>query len=143
MRPADALGGLAIVLALWQAVVSLAAPPAYLLPAPTDVAAVFLRLSGTLAFHAGATGLEAVVGFVLGSLLGAGVAFAVAAWPPVGRFAWPVLMVVQAVPVFALAPLLVIWFGFGLASKVAMATLVIFFPVASAFADGLRRTIRC
>ncbi|SIQ34212.1 putative hydroxymethylpyrimidine transport system permease protein [Rhizobium sp. RU20A] len=140
MRPADALGGLALVLALWQAVVSLAAPPSYLLPAPAEVAAVFARMGGSLAAHAGATGLEAVAGFVIGSLLGAGAAFAVAAFPAFGRFAWPVLMVVQAVPVFALAPLLVIWFGFGLASKIAMATLVIFFPVASAFADGLRRT---
>ncbi|WP_377290528.1 ABC transporter permease [Rhizobium sp. SG2393] len=140
MRPADAFGGLTLMLALWQAVVSLASPPAYLLPAPVDVLGVFFRLGGSLALHAGATGLEALAGFAAGSLLGAGTAFLFAALPAVGRFAWPVLMVVQAVPVFALAPLLVIWFGFGLASKIAMATLVIFFPVASTFADGLRRT---
>ena len=52
------------------------------------------------------------------------------------------MIVLQALPVFAIAPILVLWFGFGLASKVVMATLVIFFPVASAFADGLRRTPR-
>jgi len=51
-----------------------------------------------------------------------------------------VLVASQAVPVFALAPILVLWLGYGMASKVAMACLVIFFPVALAFWDGLRRT---
>ncbi|MFC7609157.1 ABC transporter permease [Teichococcus aestuarii] len=52
----------------------------------------------------------------------------------------PLLIASQAIPVFAIAPLLVLWLGYGLASKVAMATLIIFFPVATAFYDGLRRT---
>ena len=54
----------------------------------------------------------------------------------------PVLLLSQAIPVFALAPLLVLWFGFGMASKIVMAVLVIFFPITAAFADGLRRTDR-
>jgi putative hydroxymethylpyrimidine transport system permease protein len=52
----------------------------------------------------------------------------------------PVLVVSQAIPVFALAPVLVLWFGYGIAPKVAMATLIIYFPVTAAFYDGLRRT---
>ena len=52
----------------------------------------------------------------------------------------PVLVASQAVPVFALAPILVLWLGYGIASKVAMATLIIYFPVAANFYDGLRRT---
>lgn len=52
----------------------------------------------------------------------------------------PLLVVSQAIPVFALAPVLVLWLGYGLASKVAMATLIIYFPVTAAFFDGLRRT---
>lgn len=51
----------------------------------------------------------------------------------------PLVLTSQAIPVFALAPLLVLWFGFGISAKVAMAVLVIFFPVTSAFFDGLRR----
>ena len=51
----------------------------------------------------------------------------------------PVLVVSQAIPVFALAPVLVLWLGYGLWSKIAMATLIIYFPVAAAFFDGLRR----
>ena len=52
----------------------------------------------------------------------------------------PILVASQAIPVFALAPLLVLWLGYGMASKIAMATLIIFFPVTAAFLDGLRRT---
>ena len=52
----------------------------------------------------------------------------------------PILVISQAIPVFALAPVLVLWLGYGLASKVAMATLIIYFPVTAAFFDGLRRT---
>ena len=54
----------------------------------------------------------------------------------------PLMVVSQALPVFAIAPLLVLWFGFGLASKIVMATIAIFFPVASAYNDGLARTDR-
>ncbi|MEJ0097348.1 MAG: ABC transporter permease subunit [Bauldia sp.] len=60
--------------------------------------------------------------------------------PPTRRLLLPVLVVSQAIPVFAIAPLLALWFGFGLASKIVMATIAIFFPVTSAFADGLSRT---
>src|ERR1051326_4532224 len=60
--------------------------------------------------------------------------------PLTRRVLLPVMVVSQAVPVFAIAPLLALWFGFGLASKIVMATIAIFFPVASAFHDGLART---
>ena len=56
------------------------------------------------------------------------------------RILMPMLIVTQAFPVFAIAPLLVLWFGFGIGSKIVMATIAIFFPVASAFHDGLTRT---
>ena len=56
------------------------------------------------------------------------------------RWLLPVLVIIQAIPVFALAPLLVLWFGYGMSSKIAMAVLIIFFPVTAAFYDGLRST---
>ena len=59
---------------------------------------------------------------------------------PARRWLLPVVVVSQAIPVFALAPLLVLWLGYGMASKVAMAVLIIYFPVTAAFFDGLRRT---
>jgi putative hydroxymethylpyrimidine transport system permease protein len=60
--------------------------------------------------------------------------------PPLQPWLLPLLVLGQTIPVFALAPLLVLWFGYGLASKVVMATLIIYFPVAAALFDGLRRT---
>ncbi|MEM8597719.1 MAG: ABC transporter permease subunit, partial [Pseudomonadota bacterium] len=60
--------------------------------------------------------------------------------PRAARFSLPLLVFSQAVPYFALAPILALWLGFGMASKIAMAVLIIFFPVTSAFYDGLMRT---
>ena len=60
--------------------------------------------------------------------------------PPLQPWLLPLLVLGQTIPVFALAPLLVLWFGYGLASKVVMAMLIIYFPVAAALFDGLRRT---
>ena len=130
---------LAVLGLLWQALVAALAPPRYILPAPADVAAVLVGRWRFLGHHALVTLSEVLVGFAAGTALGVATALAVVAFPRLGRLAWPMVVVLQAFPVFVLAPLLVLWFGFGMASKVAMTTLIIFFPVASAFADGLRR----
>ena len=125
---------------VWQALVWALSPPRYILPAPLDVAATLLGQWRFLGRHALVTLGEIAAGFAVGTALGLAAALAVVAFPRMGRLAWPMVLVLQAFPVFVLAPLLVLWFGFGMASKVAMTTLIIFFPVASAFADGLRRT---
>jgi putative hydroxymethylpyrimidine transport system permease protein len=127
-------------LAAWQALILLLSPPAYILPAPLDV---LQTLAGRWRFmlpHAGLTLTETVLGLLCGSAAGALTAFLTAALPRLGKLVWPLILVLQALPVFAIAPLLVIWFGFGLVSKIAMTSLIIFFPVASAFADGIART---
>lgn len=136
----QAVVSLVVLLLLWQAVVTFGAPPRYLLPSPLAVLEVFLRQPNFLLRHSLLTASEILAGLVAGSVLGAATAVAVAAFPGAGRLIWPLVLVLQAFPVFVLAPLLVIWFGFGLASKVAMTIIIIFFPVASAFYDGLRRT---
>lgn len=134
-----ALTTLAIV-AAWEGAVRLFAVPAYMLPAPSRVFWAFASKGEFLLVNAGVTALETILGLVLGCLFGAGVALAMALYGPVRRMAMPVIVITQALPVFAIAPLLVLWFGFGMASKIVMAMLIIFFPVASAFYDGLTRT---
>lgn len=129
---------LTLVLA-WQALVWVFAPPRYILPAPLDVLGAFHRQSGYLLSNTLVTLTEIAAGFLAGTTLGIATALGVAALPWLGRLVWPLVLVVQAFPVFVIAPLLVLWFGFGMASKVVMTTLIIFFPVTSAFADGLRR----
>ena len=140
MRAAHALNGVGLLLVLWQAGTWLFSPPRYILPAPADVAAAFLRHPGFLLGQAMVTFLEMAVGLTAGVLVGILVAFSIAAIPRLGRLVWPMVLVLQAFPVFVLAPILVLWFGFGMASKAVMTAIIIFFPVASTFADGLRRT---
>jgi putative hydroxymethylpyrimidine transport system permease protein len=142
MRLAHACGGLAALVAVWQLGVNAFSPPRYILPSPVETVAAFLRQPAFLLGQGLVTLSEIVVGLMLGSLLGAAAAVAIAAFTWAGRLFWPLLVVLQALPVFVLAPVLVLWFGFGMASKVAMTTIIIFFPVASAFGDGLRRTDR-
>jgi putative hydroxymethylpyrimidine transport system permease protein len=128
------------LLAVWQALVSLTGVESFILPGPLAVARALASRWSLLAENAGVTILEILLGLACGSLLGAASALLIAAFRPARQWLLPVLVVSQAIPVFALAPLLVLWFGYGLASKVAMATLIIYFPVTAAFYDGLKRT---
>lgn len=129
-----------VLLLLWQSAIWLSEPPRFILPSPGDVAEAFMRQPAFLARHSLITLTEIMAGLLLGMTFGAFSAVAIAAFPRLGRLVWPVLLVFQAFPVFVIAPLLVVWFGFGMTSKIVMATVIIFFPITSAFADGIRRT---
>jgi putative hydroxymethylpyrimidine transport system permease protein len=113
--------------------------PDYLLPAPPRVALALWTQRAVLAESTWTTLQETGLGLLFGAMTGAAAAVLMAFSPLLRRWLLPVLLLSQAVPVFALAPLLVLWFGFGIASKVVMAVLVIFFPVMSAGFDGLRQ----
>ena len=124
----------------WAALVWATAVPPYILPPPSRVLAVLVERADLLAGEAAWTASEMIVGLLLGLVLGAAFAIVFAASAGWRRWALPLVIVSQAIPVIAIAPLLVLWLGYGMASKVAMAALVIFFPVVSALYDGLRRT---
>ncbi|MFK8252517.1 ABC transporter permease [Ancylobacter terrae] len=126
-------------LAAWELAVRALAVPAYILPGPVRIAGALIANRQVLAQNALITLGEMLAGLACGVVLGVACALAMAYSPAARRMLRPTLLVAQALPVFAVAPLLVIWFGFGLASKVVMASLIIFFPVASAFHDGLAR----
>lgn len=126
------------LLALWW-LMTLGDIPAFLLPSPVAVAQALWLGRDYLAWHALITAAEIASGLALGVLLGATLALCMMFSPRLQRWLMPLVLTSQAIPVFALAPLLVLWFGFGMSAKVAMAVLVIFFPVVSAFFDGLRR----
>jgi len=130
----------AVLLAVWQAVVWGTAVPPFILPGPMKVLNTLLLRYDMILMHAWVTGAEILMGLGLGTLLGAATALIMAAIPGATRWMLPVLVASQAIPVFAIAPLLVLWLDYGMASKVAMATLIIYFPVTAAFFDGLRRT---
>jgi len=137
LRPLVIVVGLFIA---WQLLVSISDVPPYILPAPLAVFVAFFRQPALFAHHAVITALEILLGLLFGFLLGTGCALFMSYFRPAQRWLLPVLVISQAIPVFALAPILVLWLGYGLASKVAMATLIIFFPVTASFYDGLRQT---
>jgi putative hydroxymethylpyrimidine transport system permease protein len=125
---------------LWQGFVWVTDVPPFLLPSPGRVAIVLWDRGDIILGHAAVTLSQILLGLLIGTLGGVLTALLLAAFAPARRWLLPVLLVSQAIPVFAIAPLLTLWLGFGMASKVAMAAIIIFFPVASAFQDGLRRT---
>lgn len=136
----SAVAVLLVLLAIWQAVSALTGLPHYILPSPGETFAAGWTQRTFLVENGLVTLSEMALGFLAGSLAGILAALAMAAAAPVRAVLRPALIASQAIPVFALAPLFVLWMGYGLAPKIAIAALVIFFPVAIAFADGLRRT---
>jgi putative hydroxymethylpyrimidine transport system permease protein len=128
------------ILAIWQTIVSGLEIAPFILPGPLAVIDVAIERADILASNALVTLSEILLGLLFGTLLGTLSALVMAYFRRARAWVLPVLVVSQAVPVFALAPVLVLWFGYGIAPKVAMATLIIYFPVTAAFYDGLRRT---
>ena len=133
------LTGLLLLLA-WEGAVRLLDVPAWTLPAPSRIATTMIERWDVLVAEAAVTATETLLGFLAGAVCGVALALLMAAAPWLERSVNPVLVVSQAIPVMALAPLLVVWMGFGMAPKIVMAGLVIFFPVAANFHEGLRRT---
>ena len=126
----------------WQLAVTALRLPRYLLPGPLDVARAVLDSPVPLARAAMATGAEILAGFAIGAALGILLALGTALLPPLRRALTPLMTLSQTVPVFAFAPLMTLWLGYGIAPKIAIVALMVFFPVASAFGDGLARTPR-
>lgn len=127
-------------LALWQAVTVLADLPTFILPGPGLVAETWWKNRAIILEHTWATAQEVLLGLAIGTALGIATAIQLAASRLARVVVQPMLVFTQALPVFALAPILTLWLGFGLWSKIAMAVLIIYFPVTSAFLDGLTRT---
>jgi putative hydroxymethylpyrimidine transport system permease protein len=126
--------------AIWQAVVMLTGVPTYILPPPLLVLLAVWANAGVLLANAVVTAEEVLLGLFLGTAFGVGTAVAMALSDRLRGLLRPALVVSQAVPVFALAPVLTLWLGYGLAAKIAMTVLIVFFPLASVFLDGLMTT---
>ncbi len=128
----------------WEALVYLARYPDYILPRPTVVAARLADTmrTGLLWSHAWATLAETVLGFAIGSGAGVAIGLAISRSAVLERMISPYLVASQAMPKIALAPLVIIWFGFGLTSKVVIAALICFFPLLVNTVTGIRSVPR-
>ncbi|MEM1006065.1 MAG: ABC transporter permease [Pseudomonadota bacterium] len=140
MKALSALAATVFALAVWQTVVTLTGLPKFILPGPAVVAETWWDNRWIIAKNTWVTAVEVLVGFVFGVTLGVITALSLASSRAARVLVQPLLVFTQALPVFALAPLLTLWLGFDLWSKVAMAMLIIYFPVTSSFFDGLIRT---
>lgn len=130
------------VLLMWQAIVWVAEPPRYILPAPYAVLLSFIDNVALIFEHALVTLTEVFLGLLIGIVFGCATALHLETSKTARLFLRPLLVFSQALPVFALAPVLTLWLGYGMISKVVMAILIIYFPVTSAFHDGLSQTPR-
>lgn len=129
-----------MLITLWQTAVSLFAIPKYILASPWDVGVTLIEQWDVLLKHAKVTLTEIILGLFFGFFLGVLSAICLTVSRSLSSFLLPILVLSQAIPVFAIAPLLVLWLGYGMASKVVMAILIIYFPVTAACYDGLRNT---
>ena len=130
----------ALLVAIWQALVMVTGWPKFILPGPVLVAETVWESRALLIEHALYTITEVLIGLALGAVLGGLSAIGLAASPIARALVRPMLVFSQAIPVFALAPILTLWLGYGLGSKIAMALIIIYFPVTSSFFDALMRT---
>jgi len=131
---------LAVFLVAWQAIVALGGYPPFILPGPLTVAQRFARAwtDGTMWPHFTTTIVEILLGFAIGASLALVVGVVLARSRLAERLLSPYLVAAQATPILALAPLIALWFGTGLPSKLVITTLIVFFPVAVATMVGLR-----
>ena len=129
-----------IFVLVWKAIVVLTGLPPFILPAPETVGQRFVEawLDGTFWPHFLTTMVEIAIGFVVGTVLALIAGYGLARSDLFARLASPYLVAAQAVPILVLAPLLVVWFGSGLLSKVVICSLIVFFPVAIATMVGIR-----
>lgn len=126
-------------LTLWQAVVWLTAVPHFILPGPARVASALSGNAALLLHQAGFTLANLAMGLSAGVAFGILSALNLAMSPGARLFLRPLMVFAQAVPVFALAPIVTLWLGYGAPSKVVMVALVTYFPITSALFDGLMR----
>jgi len=128
------------MLAVWEALVRSLAVPAFILPTPSSIAVALYRgiASSLYVGHIGVTLAETLMGFAVGSVLAFTLGTAVALSRSVEYFLYPIIVMFQAMPKVALAPLIIVWFGLGLTSKVVSAALVAFFPLMVNTIVGLR-----
>lgn len=131
-----------LILVVWQIATGTGAIPKFMLPSPVDVVRAFIGDFGLLMSNARVTLVEAFVGLGLGIAIGFVVAVLMDASEIIYKAVYPLLVITQTVPTVAIAPLLVLWFGYEMMPKVILIIIVTFFPIAVSLLDGFRSADR-
>ena len=134
------VASLVVFVLAWQLIVFVAGYPSFILPGPYTVAERFIRAwsDGMMWPHTQTTLVEILLGFAIGASIGLVTGIGLARSRLAERLLSPYPVAAQATPILALAPLIVLWFGSGLPSKLVICTLIVFFPVAVATMVGIR-----
>ena len=128
---------IAVLLVIWELAVQLAGIPLYVLPAPSDTIRALVKDFPALMGHAGITVMEALAGLGISFVVGILTGIMIDAMPTFKRCIYPILVVTQTVPTIVLAPIFIIYMGFGYAPKILTVVLMCFFPIVVSFSDGL------
>ena len=136
------LAVLVLVIAIWQLAISVFGVPTYLMPAPSDVLAAVGGSLGDLVQPTLVTMEEAYGGFALAAVVGFAVAFVMARWTVAERGLYPYMVLLQTIPIIAIAPILVVWLGPGAATNTVVAAMIAVFPVTANTLTGLKSTDR-
>lgn len=130
----------AAIIAVWQVSVAALDIPAYILPPPSAIAERFVAdvASGDVAPHFLVTLAEVLLGLAVAAVLGLVLGTLVGIFPAVDRTIYPIILVIQTIPKVAVAPLLIIWFGYGISSKVVTTALLAFFPILVNVIAGIK-----
>lgn len=129
--------GIALLLILWQTFAVLGEVPGYILPTPGEIIQALMEDYQLIIYHLMTTIYESAVGFVFAVALAFILAIVMDSFAPVKKTLYPILVISQTIPIIALAPLFIIWFGFGVLPKIVIVILVCFFPVAISLVDGM------
>ena len=127
-----------LLLVVWQGICALGVVPGYMLPAPTDVARAFIGERALLWEHSLITLQEAFLGLFLGVTIGLVFAVLMDTFEILCRAVYPILVLTQTVPAVAIAPLLVLWFGYEMTPKIILIVISTFFPVTVGLLEGFR-----
>jgi NitT/TauT family transport system permease protein len=141
-RALPAIVAFVLFLVLWQAATAIFHIPSYILPSPIEIATVMVKQWPSLVENSEVTLLESAAGLALSIVIGIPLAIAIVSLPWFERIVYPFLVASQAVPKVALAPVLVVWLGFGLWPKVLIAFFIAFFPIVVNTVVGMSRTPR-
>jgi ABC-type nitrate/sulfonate/bicarbonate transport system permease component len=129
-----------LIIIFWEVGVRFWDIPRGILPAPSQIMGEAFRLRSVLLGHALTTVTEALGGLILAIFVGAIVGALISSFGFIRRAFLPILVITQNIPMMVLAPLIVVWFGFGIQPKIGIVTLVCFFPIAINTADALMRS---
>ena len=128
-----------VIIIFWYIICLLFELPSFILPSPDLVAIALFNNFSEILNHSLITLLEILLSLFFGIVLGSFFAVLISLSERLKRWIMPLLLASQSIPVFALAPILVLWFGYGISSKVIIGTIIVFFPIASNFSDALNK----